>query len=76
VLGTSRKRFIGTVLDIPTPEQRAFGTASTVALGIERGAHVVRVHDVAPMALVARMTDAILTSVQSSKFNVQSKNDS
>ena len=60
VLGTSRKKFIGTVLDIPTPGQRAFGTASTVALGIERGARVLRVHDVAHMAQVARMTDAIL----------------
>jgi dihydropteroate synthase len=62
VLGTSRKRFIGTVLDIPAPEQRVFGTASTVALGIERGARVLRVHDVAQMAQVARMTDAIIKS--------------
>lgn len=60
VLGTSRKKFIGTVLDVPVPEQRIDGTAATVALGIERGASVVRVHDVARMAQVARMTDAIL----------------
>ena len=60
VLGTSRKKFIGTVLDIPAPEQRVDGTAATVALGIERGARVVRVHDVARMAQVARMTDAII----------------
>jgi dihydropteroate synthase len=60
VLGTSRKKFIGTVLNVPTPEQRVDGTATTVALGIERGAHVVRVHDVARMAQVARMTDAIV----------------
>ncbi len=65
VLGTSRKKFIGTVLDIPVPEQRVDGTAATVALGIERGARVVRVHDVKRMAQVARMTDAILKSVQS-----------
>ena len=38
VLGTSRKKFIGTVLDVPMPEQRVDGTAATVALGIERGA--------------------------------------
>jgi dihydropteroate synthase len=62
VLGTSRKKFIGTVLDIPVPEQRVEGTAATVALGIGRGASVVRVHDVAPMAQVVRMTDAILRS--------------
>ena len=60
VLGTSRKKFIGAVLDIPVPEQRVDGTAATVALGIERGASVVRVHDVARMAQVARMTDAIV----------------
>jgi dihydropteroate synthase len=60
VLGTSRKKFIGTVLDLPVPEQRVEGTAATVALGIERGARVVRVHDVARMKQVARMTDAIV----------------
>ena len=60
VLGTSRKKFIGAVLDIPVPEQRVDGTAATVALGIERGAIVVRVHDVARMTQVARMTDAIV----------------
>jgi len=65
LLGTSRKKFIGTVLDIPEPDQRVDGTAATVALGIEQGARIIRVHDVARMAQVARMTDAILKSVQS-----------
>jgi dihydropteroate synthase len=60
VLGASRKKFIGTVLNVPVPEERAFGTAATVALGIERGASIVRVHDVASMTQVARMTDAIV----------------
>jgi dihydropteroate synthase len=60
LLGPSRKKFIGTVLGVPAPEQRIDGTAATVALGIERGARVVRVHDVARMAQVACMTDAIL----------------
>ena len=70
LLGTSRKKFIGTVLDIPVPEQRVDGTAATVAVGIERGASVVRVHDVARMAQVARMTDAILrTSTKSQTPN-------
>jgi dihydropteroate synthase len=72
VLGTSRKKFIGTVLDIPVADQRAFGTAATVALGIERGASIVRVHDVARMAQVVRMTDAILKTKTSSEFKVQS----
>jgi dihydropteroate synthase len=60
VLGTSRKKFIGTILGIPVPEQRVEGTAPTLALGIERGACIVRVHDVARMAQVVRMTDAVL----------------
>ncbi len=60
VIGTSRKRFIGTVLNIPEPKDRVEGTAATVALAIERGAHIVRVHDVGYMTKVARMTDAIV----------------
>jgi dihydropteroate synthase len=60
VLGTSRKKFIGTVLGIPEPDLRVQGTAATVVLGIERGASVVRVHDVAPMVQAARMADAIV----------------
>jgi len=60
LLGPSRKKFIGTVLGVPVPDQRVDGTAATVSLGIERGASIVRVHDVARMAQVAKMTDAIL----------------
>jgi dihydropteroate synthase len=60
VLGTSRKRFIGAVLGIPDPKDRLEGTAATVVVGIQRGARIIRVHDVASMAKVARMTDAIM----------------
>ncbi len=59
LLGPSRKSFIGYTLDLP-PDQRLAGTAAAVALGIARGADIVRVHDVAFMAQVAKMTDAIL----------------
>jgi dihydropteroate synthase len=59
LLGTSRKSFIGKILDLPV-DQRLLGTAATVAYGIAQGAHIVRVHDVAEMAQVARMTDAML----------------
>ncbi len=62
VLGTSRKRFIGSILDVPEPRDRIEGTAATVAIGIERGAHIIRVHDVGHMVRVARMTDAIVKS--------------
>jgi len=60
LLGTSRKKFIGTVLGIVQPDRRQEGTAATIALGIQRGAQIVRVHDVASMVKVVRMTDAIV----------------
>jgi len=60
LLGTSRKKFIGTVLGIAEADRRQEGTAATIVLGIERGARVMRVHDVAQMVKVARMTDAVL----------------
>jgi len=59
LMGTSRKSTIGAVLDRPEGD-RAWGTAATVALSIANGADIVRVHDVAEMAQVARMTDAIV----------------
>jgi dihydropteroate synthase len=59
LLGTSRKSFIGHVLDLPI-DQRLEGTAATVAIGIANGADMVRVHDVAQMMRVVRMSDAIV----------------
>jgi dihydropteroate synthase len=59
LLGPSRKSFIGYTLDLP-PDQRVEGTAAAVAVGITRGADIVRVHDVEYMLRVARMTDALV----------------
>ncbi len=59
LLGTSRKSTIGLVLGLP-PDQRVEGTAATVALGIQGGADIIRVHDVQAMVRVARMTDAVV----------------
>lgn len=59
LLGPSRKSFIGFTLDLPA-DQRVEGTAAAVAVGITRGADIIRVHDVKEMARVARMTDAIV----------------
>jgi len=59
LLGPSRKSFIGYTLNLP-PDQRLEGTAAAVAVGITRGADIVRVHDVAYMTRVARMTDALV----------------
>jgi len=58
LLGPSRKSFIGYTLNLPY-NQRVEGTAASVAVGITRGADIIRVHDVRAMARVARMTDAI-----------------
>jgi dihydropteroate synthase len=59
LLGPSRKSFIGYTLDLP-PDERVEGTAATIAIGIDRGADIVRVHDVKAMARVAKMTDAVV----------------
>jgi dihydropteroate synthase len=59
LLGPSRKSFIGYTLDLP-PDQRVEGTAAAVAVGITRGADIVRVHDVEPLSHVVKMTDAIV----------------
>jgi dihydropteroate synthase len=59
LLGPSRKSFIGYTLNLP-PDQRLEGTAAAVAIGIARGADLVRVHDVQFISRVARMTDAIV----------------
>jgi dihydropteroate synthase len=59
LLGPSRKSFIGFTLDAP-PDQRVEGTAAAVAVGIVRGADIVRVHDVPQIARVAKMTDALV----------------
>jgi dihydropteroate synthase len=58
LVGPSRKSFIGAVLDAPVG-RRLMGTAAAVAACVLGGAHVVRVHDVAEMAEVARVCDAI-----------------
>lgn len=60
LVGPSRKGFIGRALDLPV-EERLEGTAATVVWAVERGARIVRVHDVAPMVRTVRMTEALLT---------------
>lgn len=59
LLGTSRKSFIGLVLDLPV-DQRLEGTAASIAIGIANGADMVRVHDIGQMVRVVRMSDAII----------------
>jgi len=59
LVGSSRKSFIGKLLGKPATGERLFGTAATVALAVAGGARILRVHDVAAMSDVARMTEAI-----------------
>jgi dihydropteroate synthase len=59
VSGPSRKSFLQAALGERPPEGRVWGTAAAVAASIWLGAHIVRVHDVAAMTDVARVTDAL-----------------
>jgi dihydropteroate synthase len=61
LIGTSRKAFIGRVLGLG-PEEREEGTMATVAIAIQNGANIVRVHEVERMRRVVRVADAILRS--------------
>jgi dihydropteroate synthase len=56
LIGTSRKSFIGKLLDLPVT-QRLEGTAATVVAAALRGADVVRVHDVLEMKRAVRVAD-------------------
>ncbi|WP_188456123.1 dihydropteroate synthase [Virgibacillus oceani] len=64
LLATSRKRFIGSVLDLP-PAERDNGTGATTCLGITKGAQIVRVHNVRLNAELAKMMDAMLGKEES-----------
>lgn len=59
LLATSRKSFIGHVLDLPV-EERIEGTGASVCLGIAKGCEMIRVHDVKEMARMAKMMDAMI----------------
>ncbi len=64
LVGTSRKSFIGKVLDTGAGDAhetdgRVWGTAATIAWAVARGARILRVHDVAGMSDVVRMTEAL-----------------
>ena len=59
LLATSRKSMIGNVLKLPV-EERVEGTGATVVYGIEKGCHMIRVHDVKEMARATYMADILV----------------
>ncbi len=59
LLGTSRKSTLGKILDLP-PKERMEGTLATTVIGIQKGADIVRVHDVLENKRCAMVADAIL----------------
>ncbi len=62
LVGTSRKSFIGRILDNVPADERVYGTMATVAAAVLRGANIVRVHDVRAACDTVRVSDAILRS--------------
>lgn len=63
LLGASRKRFIGSVLNRPELE-REIGTVVANSFGVAAGAHIIRVHETAINRQVARMGDALREAEQ------------
>jgi dihydropteroate synthase len=59
LLGFSRKAFLGRLLGLP-PEERLEGTIAAAVLSVERGAHILRIHDVGPVVRAVRAAEAIL----------------
>jgi dihydropteroate synthase len=65
MVGSSRKGFIGRALGLPELE-RLEGSAAVVAWAVERGARIVRVHDVRHMLRTVRMTEALMRGAPAS----------
>ena len=59
LVGTSRKSFLGQLTG-EREENRLLGTSASIVAAVLKGAHIVRVHDVAAMKQVVAVTDAIL----------------
>ncbi len=60
VLGVSRKAFLGKTTDARAPSERLWPTVALTALLRERGAHVLRVHDVRPNVAALQIAEALL----------------
>ena len=64
LIGTSRKSFIGNILDLP-PQERLEGTIASSILSMAHGAHILRVHDVAAIKRAVLVAEAIMKETNS-----------
>jgi dihydropteroate synthase len=67
LVGISRKSFIGKILDLP-PGEREEGTLASAIISVIQGAHILRVHDVAPVKRAILVAETILDDVWGSEF--------
>jgi dihydropteroate synthase len=67
LVGVSRKAFVGTIVDRDVAD-REWGTAAAVAIAVDRGAGIVRVHDVGIMSDVVKMASAIRSAHQQERY--------
>lgn len=63
LVGTSRKAFLGKIVDEPEPTERDVATAATVAIAATKGAAVVRVHNVEMTRQAVLIADAVIRSI-------------
>jgi dihydropteroate synthase len=59
LIGTSRKSFIGKLLDGAAADERIYGTVASIAASVLKGTHIVRVHDVKAAVEAIKVADAI-----------------
>lgn len=62
MIGTSRKSFIGKLLDNAPAHERLYGTLASTVAAVLKGAHIVRVHDVKAAVEAVRIADAVRSS--------------
>ena len=60
LIGASRKRFIGSVINEPDPNKRIFGTAAVASRCVIAGVDILRVHDIKEISQVIKMTKSII----------------
>ncbi len=74
LIGVSRKSFIGTLLNT-SPEERIEGTIASSLISILQGAHILRVHDVAPLKKAVIVADAIMWEEGFRESSVEKRKD-